>query len=376
MTANGITTMEVRKINRHNIYSFIYEQKVTSKQQIVDALHLSLSTVSQNLKLLKEEKLIQSPGFYASTGGRKARKIQIIPNAVVALGVGILKDKIHLAAINLYGDVLKSATKPLIFSMTTDYCRQFGNCISDFIRGESWNNSSLIGAGIAIQGVISKDGTRVTYGRILNNTELKLEDLAAYLPSRSLLFHDSKAAAEAELWSFKTLKDAVVLLLNDNLGGALILDRKIYNGLHMYGGLIEHISLNAKGTLCYCGSRGCLETYLSADSLKKEAGSDLDTFFQKVRRKDCKSLAVWEKYLDNLAFSIRNLQVITDGDIVISGLLNSYMKKEDFDQISNLVKQMAPFPDQKNALIAGKHGPLAPAIGSALFFIKDWLERI
>lgn len=376
MAANGITTMEVRKINRRNIYSFIYEQKVTSKQQIVEALHLSLSTVSQNLKLLEEEKLIQCSGFYASTGGRKARKIQIIPDAGVALGIGILKDNVHLAAINLYGDVLKSATKPLIFSMTADYYRQLGNYISDFINGEIWNNSSLIGAGIAIQGVISENGTTVTYGRILNNTELNLQDLAAHLPCRSLLFHDSKAAAEAELWSLKTLKDAVVLLLNDNLGGALILDRKIYNGLHMYGGLIEHISLNAEGPLCYCGSRGCLETYLSADSLKKKAGSDLDTFFQNVRRKDCKSLAIWEKYLDCLAFSIRNLQVITDGDIVISGLLNSYMKAEDFDQISSLVKQMAPFPDQKNAPIAGKHGPLAPAIGSALFFIKDWLKHI
>lgn len=376
MTADKMTTMEVRKINRHSIYTFIYEQKTTSKQQIVDSLHLSLSTVTQNLKLLEEENLICRQGYYESTGGRKARKIEIVRNARTALGIGILKDRIHLAAIDLYGDVIKSSCHELAFAMEDAYYRKLGELVSSFLEEAIPERQTFLGAGIAIQGVISHDGARVSYGPILKNTGLELKDLARYLPCKSLLFHDSKAAAWAELWSRRELNDAVVLLLNNNLGGALILNRQIHYGQSMYGGLIEHISVSPDGPLCYCGSRGCLETYLSADSLKRKAGCDLDTFFKNVRSKKPESTRLWKEYLQRLAFTIRNLQIFTDAGIVISGLLNDYMLPEDFSRIKELTDKCRPFSVQGSRLLAGQHGPLAPATGAALFFVKDWLEQV
>ena len=63
MTTGSMTTMEVKKINRHNIYTFIYQQKNSSKQQIVDSLHISLSTVTQNLMLLAAEGLVEKAGY-------------------------------------------------------------------------------------------------------------------------------------------------------------------------------------------------------------------------------------------------------------------------------------------------------------------------
>ena len=378
MTPSGMTTMELRKINRSNIYTFIYEQKESSKQHIVDSLHLSLSTVSQNLKLLEAEGLIRYPGYYQSTGGRKARRIEIVPDAAAALGVGILKDKVHLAVIDLYGTVQQRRTEALPFEMSGTYCRELEDLILSFFQEflSSHAQTQPAGIGIAIQGVISADGTQVSYGRILNNTGLQLKDIASRLPCKSLLFHDSKAAAEAELWNLPRLRDAVVFLLNDNLGGALILDRRIHSGQHMYGGLLEHISLSADGPLCYCGSRGCLETFLSAGSLKSKTGCDLDTFFSRVRNGEENVRSIWLKYLDTLAFAIRNLQAFTDGSTIISGLLNSYMTQEDYAYLDSAVQRLSPFPEQKSALIAGAHGAFAPAIGSALFFIKDWLHHI
>ncbi|MBT9776365.1 ROK family protein [Clostridium sp. MCC353] len=376
MAATGMTTMEVKKINRHNIYTYIYEQKTTSKQNIVDALHLSLSTVTHNLKLLEEEGLICRAGYYESTGGRKAQTIEIVRQARIALGMGILKDTVHMAAMDLYGNVISKTRRELPFSADDDYYQNLGRLAADFIRQGNFNKNQLLGTGIAIQGIITSDGGAVSYGKILNHTGLKLSDLARYIPCKTRLFHDSKAAAQAELWGRKSLKNALVLLLNQNMGGALILDRQIYDGLDMHGGLIEHICIDPNGPECYCGQKGCLETFCSADSLKKAAGVSLDIFFEHLRQGDDTCKAFWSRYLDTLAFAIRNQMVVLDSQVIVSGLLAGYMNQEDFDRLEDMIIKRSPFPAPENFLLPGQHGALAPAIGSGLFFVEEWLKLV
>ena len=59
MSEKGLTTINLKKINRSKVYQYIYKSKVTSKLQIVQDLQMGLSTVSQNLNLLEQEGLIE-----------------------------------------------------------------------------------------------------------------------------------------------------------------------------------------------------------------------------------------------------------------------------------------------------------------------------
>lgn len=97
----GLTTMTVKKINKNKVYHFIYEQKITSKYQIVQNLQMGLSTVEQNLKEPEEEGLIERNGSFESTGRRKAQMIQIIPTARTTIGIEVLKDLVQMTAVNL-----------------------------------------------------------------------------------------------------------------------------------------------------------------------------------------------------------------------------------------------------------------------------------
>ena len=94
----------------------------------------------------------------------------------------------------------------------------------------------------------------------MNNTGMRLKDFSRHLPYPCHLEHDSKSAAFLELWNHPELDSAVVLLLNRNLGGAIITNHQIHQGCSMHSGTIEHICVNPDGPLCYCGNRGCLET--------------------------------------------------------------------------------------------------------------------
>lgn len=377
MSEKGLTNISVKKINRSKVYQYIYRKKITSKLQIVQELQMGLSTVSQNLNLLEQDGLIEKNGYFESTGGRKANAIQIVSDFRISIGIGILKNMFHITAVDLYGNTLYTDTIPLLYSNTQDYYKQVTDKIKEFIATNQYDEEKILGVSFATQGITSPDHTTVLYGNIMNNTGMKLEDFSRYLPYPCYLEHDSKSAAFLELWKHPELDSAVVFLLNRNLGGAIITNHQIHQGSSMHSGTIEHICINPDGPLCYCGNRGCLETYCSANSLEQVAGMNIKDFFSLLREKKSPQLTqIWKDYLHHLAFAMKNLNLIIDAPIIISGYLAPYFTEEDIAYLAKYINVSAPFALNKEQIFVGTNGQYTPAIGAALFYVNQFIHAI
>lgn len=377
MSEKGLTTIALKKINRSKIYQYIYRSKLTSKLQIVQDLQMGLSTVSQNLNLLENEGLIEKNGYFDSTGGRKANAIQIVSDFRISIGVGILKNMFHITAIDLYGNTVYTDTIPLTYSNTAAYYQQITDKVKDFIDKNQYPENKILGVSIATQGITSPDNTTVIYGNIMNNTGMRLKDFSRHLPYPCHLEHDSKSAAFLELWNHPELDSAVVLLLNRNLGGAIITNHQIHQGRSMHSGTIEHICVNPDGPLCYCGNRGCLETYCSANSLEQASGMTIKEFFPLLREKKSPQLIqIWEDYLKHLAFAMKNLNLVIDAPIIISGYLAPYFTEDDTDYLLRQINSMTPFELKEEQILVGTRGQYTPAIGAALFYVKEFIQSV
>lgn len=377
MSEKGLTTIALKKINRSKIYQYIYRSKLTSKLQIVQDLQMGLSTVSQNLNLLENEGLIEKNGYFDSTGGRKANAIQIVSDFRISIGVGILKNMFHITAIDLYGNTVYTDTIPLTYSNTAVYYQQITDKVKDFIDKNQYPENKILGVSIATQGITSPDNTTVIYGNIMNNTGMRLKDFSRHLPYPCHLEHDSKSAAFLELWNHPELDSAIVLLLNRNLGGAIITNHQIHQGRSMHSGTIEHICINPDGPLCYCGNRGCLETYCSANSLEQASGMAIKEFFPLLREKKSPQLIqIWEDYLKHLAFAMKNLNLVIDAPIIISGYLAPYFTEDDTDYLLRQINSMTPFELKEEQILVGTHGQYTPAIGAALFYVKEFIQSV
>ena len=377
MSEKGLTTIALKKINRSKIYQYIYRSKLTSKLQIVQDLQMGLSTVSQNLNLLENEGLIEKNGYFDSTGGRKANAIQTVSDFRISIGVGILKNMFHITAIDLYGNTVYTDTIPLTYSNTAAYYQQITDKVKDFIDKNQYPENKILGVSIATQGITSSDNTTVIYGNIMNNTGMRLKDFSRHLPYPCHLEHDSKSAAFLELWNHPELDSAVVLLLNRNLGGAIITNHQIHQGCSMHSGTIEHICVNPDGPLCYCGNRGCLETYCSANSLEQASGMTIKEFFPLLREKKSPQLIqIWEDYLKHLAFAMKNLNLVIDAPIIISGYLAPYFTEDDTDYLLRQINSMTPFELKEEQILVGTHGQYTPAIGAALFYVKEFIQSV
>ena len=205
MSEKGLTTINLKKINRSKVYQYIYKTHQTSKMQIVQDLQMGLSTVSQNLNLLEKEGLIDRNGYFDSTGGRKAQAIQIVSDFRISIGIGILKNMFHITAIDLYGNAFYTETIALPYSNTEEYYRQLTDKVRKFIAENHYPNEKILGISIATQGITSPDNSTVIYGNIMNNTGMKLEDFSRHLPYPCHLEHDSKSAAFLEPVSYTHL---------------------------------------------------------------------------------------------------------------------------------------------------------------------------
>ena len=117
-----ITPGQIKKNNRQQIYNYIYEERKVSQQDIAYALHLSRPTVASNLAELEEDGLICKSGQIETDQiGRKAVAYAIVTDYRVAVGVEILRARVKMIAVDLYGEKLSREVHQLRIQQQTDY---------------------------------------------------------------------------------------------------------------------------------------------------------------------------------------------------------------------------------------------------------------
>lgn len=153
------------------IYQYIREQGAVSKQDIVIGLGLSLPTITQNLNNLAELGLIDTSKKISNTGGRNATAYSYIEKARYAVGLYLNRHHINCVAVDLSGNVISLIRVRENFDLNDDnYLRKIGETVEEVKKDTGLSDDRFLGVGIAVQGLISDDGERVTYGLTLNFT--------------------------------------------------------------------------------------------------------------------------------------------------------------------------------------------------------------
>lgn len=213
-----LSLTDIKKKNYADIYHFIYKNKKISKQAIAQGLGISLPTVNQHLNALLQNGLIEKSGRLQSQVGRKATLYSILPQARTAIGVEILRDRIVIAAVNLLGEETASRRFHLEFKNAKEYFSCVSGYILEFIEDIRLPRQTILGVGFGIQGLVSSDGTRMMYSRILDTDGITTQTFENHLNLPCLFIHDSECAAENTLWHFPEIQDSIYLSLGRHLG--------------------------------------------------------------------------------------------------------------------------------------------------------------
>ena len=378
MSTEKIGVNEIKTKNRQIIYDYIRKQGSVSKQEIVVEMQLSLPTVTTNLDFLKKQGLIDTSGKIKNTGGRNATAFTYVKNARMAIGVDITANHITAVAVNLSGDIVSMERRRSNFDLEDDaYLREIGEVVECVKKDADITDENLLGVGISVQSLVSDDGSEITYGMALNFAKKKREEIAAYVPYRNRLIHDSYAAGYRETWTNREFQNAFYISLSNSVGGSVIIDDAIYEGNTHKGGEVGHMTVVPEGgELCYCGRRGCFDTVCRAGRLTGYTDGSVEEFFRLLEEGDETAKRLWDEYLDHLTMAIHNVRMLFDGMVILGGYVGAYAGRY-MDDICRRVDERNPFGDRaKDYLVECRYKVEASAAGAALFYIDEFLDKI
>ena len=154
-----------------------------------------------------------------------------------------------------------------------------------------------------------------------------------------LVGNDANIAALGEIWmgAAKGAKNAVMVTLGTGVGGGVVVNGKVIDGVHGAGGEIGHITVNRHETaVCGCGKRGCLEQYSSATGvvrcMKKLLDENPDTpcvlrgtefaakdVFDAARNGDALAAREVDEMSDTLGMALANIASTVDPEAFLVG---------------------------------------------------------
>lgn len=116
------------------------------------------------------------------------------------------------------------------------------------------------------------------------------------------------------------------IIMGTGVGGGIVIDGKVWNGLHGIAGEWGHNFLDDSGGPCYCGKNGCVETVLSGPGLQRFYASltgENITLKEIVKKHADGTDAAASKTLERLAHYFgKAVSVVTnllDPDVIVVG---------------------------------------------------------
>ena len=274
------------------------------------------------------------------------------------------------------GEIVKFARVPTQSSQPAEFVlNDIERLIEDLKEGF---DGEISGIGMGIPGLVDGTNSNVVIAPNLHWKNVPVADrFAKKFGCKVKLSNDANVAGlgEARFGPGAKYKTSVFLTLGTGVGGAIIIDGKLYEGNACAGAEIGHMIIRAGGNQCACGNKGCYETYASASALVRET--------KKAMQAD-KSSKMWEvgsldnvngktafdyyeidltakkaidEYVENLTIGIINIANIFRPEAVILGGGVAKQGENLTDRVDKLLKA---------GIFAGTLGPEVKVLSASL----------
>jgi glucokinase len=188
---------------------------------------------------------------------------------VLTIGVDIGGTKIAAGLVDGEGTIHAQTTRP---TPATDPAA-IENVVADVV-GELMGSEPVLAVGVAAAGYIDASQSVVYYAPNLawRNEPIR-ERIEERIGLPTTIENDANAAgwAEYRFGAGRMFAHMTMLTIGTGVGGAIIMDDRLFRGGFGVGAEIGHLRVVPDGLECGCGARGCIEQYGSGRALLRYA---------------------------------------------------------------------------------------------------------
>lgn len=196
--------------------------------------------------------------------------------------------------------------------------------------------------------------------------------LADYLEAKTglttILANDANCAGLGEAWlgAGRRFNNLILLTLGTGVGGAIILDGKLFVGHQGAAGELGLITLNPDGPPCNSGNQGSLEQYASVTAIRRCTGLEPAVLGAMAKAGDPTALTFWQKYGRDLGAGLASLiYVLTPEAIVIGGGVSASAEFFFPSVLAEISRRVLPSSRAGLQLLCAELGNQAGMVGAA-----------
>jgi len=314
------------------IFKTIYDYGSASRDQLARTVEISSASISNVVKSLLKADLIRVRGERPSRGGRRALLFEVNGSARYVIGVDLQGDSVRIGLCDMAGQVVRTCEERLEISPQLPVSR-FLEDLKAFASALAPNQAQrLLAVGISVPGILDRAGETILSSGRIPWINLPLRDLvqrALGLPV--YLARSVHADVLAEKW-FGVARDAsdcIFVSTGRGVGCGILFGGSLYTGTSLMAGEFGHTKAEPDGIPCVCGSRGCLEAYVSDRGIvslyqskrrgKVEANFGFKDLLKLARNGNAEALEAIQTASDYLGRGISGLIHVLNPEMVILG---------------------------------------------------------
>jgi predicted NBD/HSP70 family sugar kinase len=321
----------------------------------------------------------EQPPAPLGTPGRPSPMVRLNPQRAVVLALEIAVDSLAAAQVGVGGDVLAHARVDRERGHTS--VDQISADLAELARAvvpRSRRDSTTIGIGVAMVGVVRRDDGLVSMAPNLGWTDVPLgERLAEALGTRTPIHvaneADLGALAEHRRGAAIDVEHMLYISGEVGVGGGIIVAGQPLTGVAGYGGEVGHVPVNPNGAACHCGSVGCWETEVGERALLRRAGHavdggrrEVDAVLAEAESGDPTALAALEAVGGWLGIGLAGLVNIFNPELVVLGGLFGRIHPFVIATVEHSLDRLAlAAPRRLVRVVPATLGVDAPLLGAA-----------
>lgn len=190
----------------------------------------------------------------------------------------------------------------------------------------------------------------------------------------TVLANDANCAGLGEAWlgAGQDFRHLVLLTLGTGVGGAVILDGKLFVGHRGTAGELGLITLNPDGPVCNSGNQGSLEQYASIQAIRRLTGLEPEELGKRAESGDRQALEFWQYYGRNLGAGIASLLYILTPEAVVIGGGISASAEFFFPALQyEIDRRVLPSSREGLQILRAKLGNQAGMVGAAKLALQS-----
>ena len=379
-------------LNKESSISFVLDTirkyGPINRYEIARKTSLSPATVTNITDKLIKAGFISEVPSSVSKRGRKPINLTLSNKNHLSIGIEIDAHYITGVVIGLDGDVQKSERIEVNSSTPEDIFQETVKVYNSLVSG--LDRRKIIGLGIGIPGLIDPKNRKVAFSAVLGWRDVSVDGFLGIMDVPIFIEDNVRAITLGELWYGAGIGKDNLLCIGAGRGisAGIVIDGAIYSGPNDRAGEFGHMVIEKDGKKCKCGNYGCLEPYVSTETIIEKvlegiennaytrfSPKDEDRLFEEIvqagKEGDKFILNIFEEVGEYLGIGIANIINFFNPELIILADELSKAGELILEPVKRAIRLHAlpPIPE----IVISKLGALACAIGSATLAVKELL---